>query len=496
MQPNWLSLPVEIWLQIFSLRIPLRDLAGFCLTCSHFLSITRPILFHKLTLTAEKKDQSPNSAVVATFTLLANNADLARSVRELTLDSHSQSASYFRNPGLVDIHSLRNMTQLKRVTIIGDISRHAARSDMASFLQILYNLQLDELRIPSPGARLFILPLGPAELDQLANPKRITFYVGPADNNELLSFRLSNILRAAKPSLTSLSLTGRSPHLNALFSLQFPLLRSLAIINTFDIRLSCPPGFNAFLSVHHETLEELHLGYTDRSEFNNGPVYHRPAAILLNAESGLHPDFLPNLKVFRGHCLNIELMARARMRCLTGFRELTVSSALQDSDRTMANVEQMLVALEAAGRLDALKILDFDLFQWNEHERDVAASFVKRIAALCGPTLEVWRGLLPFAFADWWPIDVFATFSRLRIISLPRDETTLEIFAPFSPRAAVRGREIHEIAEICTTLEEVNIVSSLVSDEEDTCWKVYRSRSGLGVKQISGPDLRLLDEPV
>jgi hypothetical protein len=52
------------------------------------------------------------------------------------------------------------------------------------------------------------------------------------------------------------------------------------------------------------------------------------------------------------------------------------------------------------------------------------------------------------------------------------------------------------IAETCDALEEVNIVSSMVTGEGDTCWRVYRSVSGLQMKQISGPDLGLRDEAV
>jgi hypothetical protein len=182
-QPNWLSLPVEIWLYLLgTLKIPLRDLAGLCLTCTQLLSITRPILYHHLTLLGEK-GQRPNLAVEDTFRLLDRNADLARNVHELTLDSRSNSETYFKNPGLVHTISLQNMTRLKRLSIIGDISRHAERQILANWIQIVHSLQLDELRIPFPGARIFLLPLNTAQLAQLANPKRITFYGGPVDHN-------------------------------------------------------------------------------------------------------------------------------------------------------------------------------------------------------------------------------------------------------------------------------------------------------------------------
>ncbi|KAF8192766.1 hypothetical protein K438DRAFT_1969893 [Mycena galopus ATCC 62051] len=488
MSPNWLSLPVEIWLQILGLEIHLRDLAEFCLTCYHFLSIARPVLYRHLTLKAEKNISSPNFAVKTTFALLAREPDLALHVRELTLDSYSQFTSYVRNPDLVDLPSLRNLTQVKRVTIIGDISRHATRSTMADFVQILHNLQLHELRFPSPSVRPFILALSSAQLTQLANPKRIIFNAGPIDPNELLATRLHTIWTAARPSLTSLSLTARGLHLSVLFGVHFPLLRSLSIFNTFDISLVCPPGFNTFLSAHHETIQELHLGYTVRDSLSNRGVVS-PAALLFDAATGLHPHFLPQLRVFRGHCQNLEMMASARMRCLSDLRELTLGAALQDPHLTVADIHRMLDALEAAGDgLNALQTLDCDLFQWDEAERDVVPAFVRRFGALCGPTLAVWRTLLPFTGS--WSMDVFTAFPRLRTIDFPRDKLTLHVLgAQYWPRAAVRREEVHKIAQMCAALEEVNIVSSLVSNEEDVCWKVYRSVLGLDVRQVAGPDL-------
>ncbi|KAJ7270668.1 hypothetical protein B0H12DRAFT_1093319 [Mycena haematopus] len=491
-QPNWLSLPVEIWLQILAL-IPLRDLAEFCLTCSCFLSIARPVLYRHLTLRAEKRDSisSPNFAVTNTLALLARDQDLALAVRELSLDSSSKSEEYFRNPNLLDLPALRNLTQVKHVTLIGNISRCATRTNVAHFVEILHKLKLDTLQFPVPSVRPFILALNNAQLAQLSNAKHITVHAGVVDNSGLLVPRLHTIFTAARASLTSLSLTGRCMHLSVLFAVHFPLLRSLEIINTFDIRLTNPPGFNAFLFAHHKTIQELHLGYTERHSGNLGPFR---AAILFDAASGLHPEFLPQLRVFRGHCQNLEMMACARMHCLTDLREITLGSALQDPHLTMADIHRMMDALEATGPLNALETLDGDLFQWMEVERDVVPIFVSRLGALCGSTLKVWRLLLPFEGS--WPIELFTAFPRLRSINFPRDRMTLAVRIPYSRRAAVSGEGVREMAETCAALEEVNIVSSLIGDEEDTCWKVYRSGLGLDVRQVSGPDLRRLNEPV
>ncbi|KAJ7456971.1 hypothetical protein FB451DRAFT_1407020 [Mycena latifolia] len=467
-QPSWLSLPVELWLHVLGFQILLRDLGELCLTCSQLLSVARPVLYRHTILVAETR-LHPNFAVAETFALLARDADLARSVRELTLDSRSTSEAYYRNPGLVHIASLRQMTQLKRVTIMGDISRHAGAETISQFIQILHDLHLDDLRFPSPGIRGFILAVKPAQLVQLANPKRIECNLG-VDYNGLLAARFLTLFAAAPPSLTSLTLIAHhlysaSP-MHDLFALHFPHLRSLALVSASNLGLSCPPGFTAFLSAHHTTLEELHLGW------NRSTTTSNPAALVLDADDDEHPDFLPNLQVFCGDCRNVELMARARMRCLGTLRALTIGSATQNPEAAIADVRRMLDALDAAGRLSALRYLDFDLFEWRDIERDFIPEFVRRLGALCGPTLEVWRGLLPFGGS--WPMDGFAAFPRLQAIRFPQDSTalTLAISADQVYVATDVLACVHSLAATCDELKEVTIADRKL--EDDVCWKIDR----------------------
>ncbi|KAJ7630068.1 hypothetical protein DFH06DRAFT_705767 [Mycena polygramma] len=476
--PDWLSLPVEIWFCILDL-IPLRDVATFCLTSSRVLSIARPPLYHNLTLVAEKQSQ-PNPAVLDTFALLARDADLARHVQELTLDSCSKFESYYRNPDLMHIASLRNFTQMKRVTIIGDVSRRAGRATINTFINILHDLQLDELRFPAPGVRAFILPLSAPQLAQLGNAKCMTIYGGPVDHNDLLVPRLRTIITAAQPRLTSLSLTAGSLHLHlgVLRTLHFPHLRSLAIDTTSDTQMSCPDNFNAFLSAHHETLEALDLGYTDRHSPRANLGLSSPSAILFDAATGLSPDFLPNLEVFRGHCRNVTMMAHAGMRCFSCLRALTFGCATFNPEA----IKGMLDALEKVGRLGALKIVDFDLFQWDQTEREFVASFVQRFGALCGPTLDEWRGLLPFIGS--WPLDVFGGFPRLRVIHFPKNVQVFNLGRVLPvPDERDEANLVREIAATCSTVEEVHFVVPLV-EEQDVYWKVFRSALGLEFKCV------------
>ncbi|KAJ7699346.1 hypothetical protein B0H17DRAFT_1049498 [Mycena rosella] len=471
--PHWLSLPVELWLHILSFQIRLRDLGELCLTCSQLLSITRPVLYHHLTLVAERHLHA-NLAVADTFALLADD-HLARSVRELTLDSRSTSEAYYRNPGLVHVSSLRNMTQLKRVTIMGDISRHAGTETIAQFIKILHDLHLDELRFPVHGVRGFILAIKPAQLVQLANPKRIECNVG-VDYNGLLASSFLTLLAAAPPSLTSLSLIAPKLYsdcpMHKFFALRFPHLRSLALVSTLDQGSSCPPGFTVFLSAHRTTLEDIHLGW------NSVTPTSGPAALVLDDASALHPDFLPNLQTFRGDCRNVEMMARARMRCLSTLRDLAVGSAAQGDGATIADVRAMLGALEAAGHLPALRHLDFELFDWRTVERAFVPEFVRRLGALCGPTLEVWRGLLPFTAA--WPMDAFAAFPRLRAIRLPQDSTSLRTVMALDQTYEATDvlQCLHSLARNCTELREVVVAARRRRD--DVCWKIDR-HSGLDI---------------
>ncbi|KAJ7607331.1 hypothetical protein FB45DRAFT_948083 [Roridomyces roridus] len=467
--PDWLGLPVEIWLHILAFRSSLPEL---CRTCSQLLSLARPIMYSHLVVQAERLLR-PNEFVADTFALLGENAELAASVRKLTLNAFSRREGYFINPGIIDIPSLWNMTRLKSVTIIGDISRQATRNQIAQFVQILHGLQLDELRFVAPGSRAFLLGLQPEQLTLLANAKVIECYMG-VDYNDLLAQRLLILLPAATTTLTSLSLTAQylckgEWALHPLFNLHFPSLRALSLQSTADSQIACPLKFAAFLSAHHMTLEDLHLGYTPNSDTRA----FAPSGLLFATEL-MNPDFLPKLRRFRGHCRNVEMMALARMKCLGTLEELCIGSGKNDPHTTIEDLTRMFDALDVLGPLSSLKHLDFDLFWWKEPEDAFVASFVRRVAGICGPGLEVWYGLLPYL--GQWPIGLFEGFTRLRVIRLAVNSSALAGDAPADRRVARVEQEVvvRELAGICPVLEEVRI------GRRNVCWKVDRHRS-LGV---------------
>ncbi|KAJ7456972.1 hypothetical protein FB451DRAFT_599402 [Mycena latifolia] len=482
--PDWLSLPVDIWLHVLDLPICLRDLGELCLTCSQLLSITRPILYRHLSLAPESPTH-PNFAVAGLFALLARDDDLARRVRELTLDYRAVSKPYYCHPGEAHIAALPlwNLTHLKRITILGNISRDAWPETIIKFIQTLHDLHLDELRllhgrsiIISPrDVRNFILPLHPAQLAQLANPRRIEWHVG-SDFDGFLVPRLAIMLAAATPTLTSLSLEARDLYSgrHELFTLRLPLLRSLALVDTQRTSTHvffCPSEFTAFLSAHHEKLEELHLG-CESNETSR--------AALVLSPGGLRPGFLPNLQAFRGDCRNVYMMARARMRSLATLRSLTLGSAA-GSDANVMEISQMLDALEAAERLRALKNLTFERFEWRDTQRALVPALVRRFGTLCGPTLEVWSGFLPFGVCPW-PLDAFAPFPRLKVIRFPQD-------GKLNHKDQIRTEpaqleRMHSLAGTCNELKEVVIIGRCRC-VNDVCWKIDRhSVMGIALRRL------------
>jgi hypothetical protein len=255
--------------------------------------------------------------------------------------------------------------------------------------------------------------------------------------------------------------------MHALFALRFPSLRSLALTSVLDTGYSCPHGFIAFLTAHHTTIEDLHLGWNRVGSLSTG------AALAFDSSDVLHPDFLPNLQVFRGDLRNVELMARARMRCLTTLRELTIGSTSRGAEPIVDDIRRMLGAIEATGRLDALQQLDFELFEWRDIDYDFWPEFVQRLGALCGPTLEVWRGLLPFGGSS--PLDALAFFPRLQTIRFPHDSTVtaltlaLSLGQTYASTDVLKG--VQSLAEICKELKEVIAEHE---QAEDVCWKIDR----------------------
>ncbi|KAJ7077594.1 hypothetical protein C8R43DRAFT_356396 [Mycena crocata] len=172
---NWMSLPVETWLEISTLvrSSSVRDLADLCLACSQLMSIARSVLYCDLTLKTTFEVE-PNLAALETFTLLTRDVDLARSVRKLTLDGGEEEFEINDTPILVHIASLKNMSQLKELTIIGDIFRCADEDMKAQFIETLKGLPLEELNFLPPGRCFYWF--SEDQFAQIRNLKRIHCY--------------------------------------------------------------------------------------------------------------------------------------------------------------------------------------------------------------------------------------------------------------------------------------------------------------------------------
>ncbi|KAJ7447210.1 hypothetical protein FB451DRAFT_1290673 [Mycena latifolia] len=473
---NWMSLPVETWLETSHLirSSSTRDLADLCLTCSQLMSIARPILYSDLTLKTTFEVE-PNLSAADTFSLLARDEDLARSVKKLTLDGSEEELEINDTPILVHIASLRNMKQLKSLKIIGAIFLHADENLKAEFIEVLTGLSLEELSLPSPTS---FYHFSEDQFAQIANLKSIEAH-SEIDLHEYFAPRCMRLLSSSASTLTSLSLSVhyiRDWSLEV-FAMRFPLLQSLTI-DTWDEEFHTPEGFNNFVLVHHVNLEHMNMGYTERKSV-------LPAALVFG-DGLLAPNILPNLRVFKGHCQNVEKMARAGMHCLVNtLTKLTLGVGLIEDPR--GAVDQMLDALlTSRGRLGALKELDFDFFRWEDDEREAIPTFILRWSEICGPSLEVWHGLLPFVWT-WSPEEFagfYAAFPKLRVLWIANDSTVFGVYPredqdddeddgeDESEEVPLRAFEeyLQALAEKCGSLEEVWITWG----HSEACWIIER----------------------
>ncbi|KAJ7083362.1 hypothetical protein B0H15DRAFT_802831 [Mycena belliarum] len=482
---DWMSLPVETWVEIlhFVRSSSTRDLADLCLTCSDLSSIARPVLYNDLTLYTTTPECEPNLSAQTTLALLARDEALSRSVRRLTLNGAQDSELDINDAAiLAHIASLRNMKQLMCLKIIGAVFLYAAEDLKAEYVQVLAGLPLEELSLPFPGC---FPDFSEQHFAQFANLKSIDCYTD-VDHHEYFKLPCLRLLSNSATTLTSLSLSAMyiDDWSLEVFALRFPLLRALTI-GTWDEEIHTPAGFNDFILAHHETLEYLALGYTERREI---------CAAALVFGDGLSPHILPNLREFKGHCQNIEMMARACMRCLGNtFTKVTVgASRIGDP---MGAINTMLDALQTY-RLCALKELDFDLFCWDFDEREAVPDFIRRWGAICGASLEVWRGRVPFVWT--WSTEelagFFAAFAKMRVLWIAHDSTVFGVY----PRMELEEEDdedepvpevdfeayLRALAESCPSLDEVWVMWG----HKDVCWRIERgsgpSNAKLNVRLI------------
>jgi hypothetical protein len=173
---SWESLPIETWSEIlyFVASSGLENLAMVCETCSQLMSIARPMLYRDLTLKTSTEGIEPNLSAADTFSLLARDVDLARSVRTLTLDAAAESEFEITDtPILVHTASLKNMSLLKRLTILGNVFREADDDMKAEFIEALCCLPVKELHFPSPFC---FYPFSPDQFGRIVNLKSIECY--------------------------------------------------------------------------------------------------------------------------------------------------------------------------------------------------------------------------------------------------------------------------------------------------------------------------------
>ncbi|CAK5271532.1 unnamed protein product [Mycena citricolor] len=399
MPGEWIDLPVEIWLYIVDRYHNTREIAKLCSTCRQNLALFRPILYRDLVLKAETSACQPNDAVADTLELLSRDKALASHVRALTLDATSYSENYYRNPNLIHIRSLENMTQLKRVTLVGDLSRNASPTSVDVFIQILAKLCLDEISFPSPGARTFLLARNWDQLRKLGKAKKTVFYC------RLLSLKFAALLTTKPATVSDLHISAPFTLVSDLFALHLPRLRvlELRIVETRQRPLS-PSGFNAFLASHNDTLEEL-------SMLRNSPNEALQQADLRFEPNNrsLGPDFLPKLKVLRGNSENLFMLVRARSTCLSRLECLAIGWSRDHAEEA---THTLLSALEERGPFSNL--IDFD-FAFAPRASAAAPKFLQSIVRFF-PSLAIWRGDLPLETVQTIP--VIMDLKQLRVLHI------------------------------------------------------------------------------
>ncbi|KAF7321084.1 BHLH domain-containing protein [Mycena chlorophos] len=441
---SWPTLPLELWITHIIPRLNGPDLASLCCTSQNFLTLTRPTLYQRVSFQAERNGQ-PNSSIYSTLSLLERDSELARRVEELTLDSISESVErYSRNPTLIHPASLKNMANIKRLVILGDLSRSASRTEVQSFVEAVHALNLDELAFPSPRARPFLLPLRIGQLEKLGNPRRLVFAVRYDDSSRLAPV-LHRIFAAAQPTLVSICLHVPMHLLEEFFGLRFPRLRSLEVA-TLGPTLISMPVFSRFLGQHHEQLEELYLSRDDSEE---NSFYRSVSIDNIPGPAPTHTAFLPNLRVLRANHETIRVLGQARVQSLTQLTKLAVAY-----DHGLAEISVDFLDCFEGVPLSSLVEIEFDLRRRSRMQRQAMVESIWRVAALAGRTLEVWAGLFPELIVETF---MDKAFPSLRRLVLPKD---------------VPGEVIHSTFRACAKLEEIWIFQS-------TLWTLRRGSGDL-----------------
>ncbi|KAJ7077595.1 hypothetical protein C8R43DRAFT_1053714 [Mycena crocata] len=223
------------------------------------------------------------------------------------------------------------------------------------------------------------------------------------------------------------------------------------------------------------------MGYRSRREVN-------PVALVFSDDINIRPDFLPTLRTFKGHCENVGMMAKAGLMCLASSLT-TLTIGVGHIDDPMGAINRMFDAIQTSrlpsGRLGSLKELDFDFFKWDpELEREAIPAFVRRWGEICGPSLEVWKGLIPFVWS-WTPAefaDFFSAFPKLRVLWIANDSTVFGVFPredeeedgdendPEDAPTFEFEEYCRMLAQTCGSLEEVWVTWG----PTNACWRIER----------------------
>ncbi|KAF8647555.1 hypothetical protein AX16_006627 [Volvariella volvacea WC 439] len=322
-------LPSDVWLEVAS-QLGRNDLNRLCTTSRSFLYMFRPALYRKVEL------RYSNPLTPETCALLARDADLALSVREICFvtDEVVKGGSTW-----LPLIALRRMAQLRKLKIFNDpFEKEQEKHDFFDIVPIFCkSLCGFELRATKP----FKLSLPLAKLESISwdtsseHISPITFTPSLIQHfYRSIQARLSDSPHHLSPH-PPLNIHPRVHRRSSLrrnfFQLSFPSLQHLRIGSTTG-RLA--DHLTRFL-INHPSIIDLHLDF---------PTNDFVSTDLLAAL--MHTDMIPNLKRLHAHGRNVTTLLQKGVASMQNLEYLTFGYNLNDLNDTLYELEALAALLE------------------------------------------------------------------------------------------------------------------------------------------------------
>ncbi|KAJ7581953.1 hypothetical protein C8J56DRAFT_1168537 [Mycena floridula] len=440
--------PDEVWLHIACHLQQTKDLSTFSRTSTRFLPIARSLLYRKVRLSVVHGEWEPRSRYGPdTLALLAREPSLARCTTELELANYPQTGTA-QFSGLVNPGALANMTNLRKLTLVGSVFIDAEEPIVDEWIAALRSvgphvLVVNEERVgvPSLGLSSHKLRDFPQFRELEWGSVGDTLTAGSVES--LIQDMLSNTLATLEKLSLLFTMPDDDPELiEAFFRLRFPCLTSLTLGHWNSYNYGALPGsFPRFINAHSLKLQYLDLQY--EVDWRGAIFFDSAHVDILNSDS------LSNLTEFRGNARSLFNMAKVGLKCLKAIEKLTVGpgGGFDPNDDFDAMIHTLR---RSGGHLSALKELNLNLSYWEDREKPSMIEAVHVFTSLSSETLEVWSGSLGDS-VEWNAEELgelFAPFKKLRVLHLEENNVAQH-------KRDDMLRYISKVAAACLTLEEV-----------------------------------------